>query len=152
MTDSRHLETLTNTYTSAPLADFPPIEEDPALQMAYTAAAAADERKGVNIVIFQVGDVSYLADYFVVVTGFSTVQVRAITRSVQAAMETEWERRPIRLEGQVEGNWVLMDYGELIVHVFLPETREFYDLEAFWSHANQRLYQPAESHSDPHRQ
>jgi ribosome-associated protein len=150
MTDFRNIETLTNTYTSAPLADFPPIEEDPALRMAYAAAAAADERKGANIVILQVGDVSYLADYFVVVTGFSSVQVRAITRAVQDALETDWNRRPLRLEGQMEGNWVLLDYGEIIVHVFLPETREFYDLEAFWGHANQRLYQPADAGQEPH--
>ena len=44
-------------------------------------------------------------------------------------------RRPLRVEGQMEGNWVLMDYGEVIVHIFLPEAREFYDLEAFWGHA-----------------
>ena len=69
------------------------------------------------------------------ITGFSTVQVRAIARSIEAALEDDWQRRPLRVEGQLEGNWVLMDYGEVIVHIFLPEAREFYDLEAFWGHA-----------------
>jgi ribosome-associated protein len=112
-----------------------PSPEDESLALARAIAAAAEDRKGANIVILQVGDVSYLADYFVLITGFSTVQVRAITRSIEVALEEGWQRRPLRVEGQMEGNWVLMDYGEVIVHIFLPEAREFYDLEAFWGHA-----------------
>ena len=112
-----------------------PSPGDESLALARAIAAAAEDRKGANIVILQVGDVSYLADYFVLITGFSTVQVRAIARSIEAALEDDWQRRPLRVEGQLEGNWVLMDYGEVIVHIFLPEAREFYDLEAFWGHA-----------------
>ncbi|MFM7471371.1 MAG: ribosome silencing factor [Nodosilinea sp. LVE1205-7] len=121
--------------TAAPSAD-------ESRQLAYDIAAAADERKGTNIVILPVADVSYLADYFVIITGFSTVQVRAITRSIEASLEEKWQRQPLRLEGQLEGNWVVMDYGDVIVHIFLPETREFYDLEAFWGHAPALVYQP----------
>jgi ribosome-associated protein len=132
----------TDTTTLQPSGGFPPVEDDAALQLAYAIAAAADERKGGNITLVQVGDVSYLADYFVIVTGFSTVQVRAITRSIEATLEEDYNRRPLRVEGQMEGNWILMDYGEVIVHVFMPEAREFYDLEAFWGHANQMLYYP----------
>jgi ribosome-associated protein len=131
-----------NTTTRQASAGFPPVEEDPALQLAYAIAAAADDRKGSNITLVQVGDVSYLADYFVIATGFSTVQVRAITRSIEAALEQDFNRRPLRVEGQMEGNWILMDYGEVMVHVFMPEARDFYDLEAFWGHANQMLYYP----------
>jgi len=142
MTNSQNRDTTTTMTPPQAAPGFPSLEEDAALQLAHAIAAAAAERKGANIMILQVGDVSYLADYFVVVTGFSTVQVRAITRSIEAALEQDWNRRPLRVEGQVEGNWVLMDYGEVIVHVFMPEAREFYDLEAFWGHANQMLYQP----------
>ncbi|MBE9136823.1 ribosome silencing factor [Nodosilinea sp. LEGE 07088] len=117
--------------------------DDDALRLAYAVAAAADERKAGNITILQVGDVSYLADYFVIATGFSAVQVRAITRSIEAALETDHNRRPLRVEGQGEGSWIVMDYGEVIAHIFMPEARDFYDLEAFWGHANQILYQPA---------
>ncbi|WP_035985890.1 ribosome silencing factor [Leptolyngbya sp. KIOST-1] len=130
-----------NTPASQPNPD-----EDGALQLAYTIAAAADERKAGNITILQVGDVSYLADYFVVATGFSAVQVRAITRSIEAALETDYNRRPLRVEGQGEGNWIVMDYGEVIAHIFMPEARDYYDLEAFWGHANQIVYQPSGPH------
>jgi ribosome-associated protein len=85
----------------------------------------------------KVSDVSYLADYFVVVTGFSNVQVRAIANSIEDRVEEEWQRRPLRTEGQMEGSWVLMDYGDVIVHIFLPKEREFYSLESFWGHAEQ---------------
>ncbi len=138
MTQSSHRQpaTATNVPPSAP-------DQDDALALAYAIAAAADERKAGNITILQVGDVSYLADYFVVATGFSAVQVRAITRSIETALETDHNRRPLRVEGQGEGSWIVMDYGEVIAHIFLPEARDFYDLEAFWGHAQQIVYQPS---------
>jgi ribosome-associated protein len=137
MTQSSHRQSTTTTDAPAPN----PAEDD-ALALAYAMAHAADERKAGNITILQVGDVSYLADYFVVATGFSAVQVRAITRSIEAALEDEWNRRPLRVEGQGDGSWIVMDYGEVIAHIFMPEARDYYDLEAFWGHANQVIYQP----------
>jgi ribosome-associated protein len=103
--------------------------------LALTIAQAADDRKGENIVILRVADVSYIADYFVIVTGFSRVQVRAISQSIEDQVETTWQRRPLRTEGQADGSWLLQDYGEVIVHIMLPHEREFYNLEAFWGHA-----------------
>jgi ribosome-associated protein len=103
--------------------------------LAMTIAQAADERKGADIRVLNVVDVSYLADYFVIVTGFSTAQVRAIARNITDTVDEQLERRPIRTEGQMEGNWVLQDYGDVIVHIFMPEAREYYGLEAFWGHA-----------------
>lgn len=108
---------------------------DEALLLAQTIAQAADERKGGDIHILKVGEVSYLADYFVIVTGFSTAQVRAICSTIAASVEETLGRLPLRTEGQSEGRWVLQDYGDVIVHVFMAEEREFYDLEAFWGHA-----------------
>lgn len=104
-------------------------------QLALTAAQAADDRKGGDVTILHVSEVSYLADYFVIVTGFSRTQVRAIAQAVEAAVEANWERQPLRREGQSESSWVVLDYGEMIVHVLLPELREYYNLEAFWGHA-----------------
>ncbi len=130
--------------TTTPATGIPSPDSDPALGLAFAIAAAAEDRKGADIAVLQVGDVSYLADYFVVITGFSATQVRAITRSIEAALDDHWNRRPLRVEGQSEGNWVLMDYGEVIAHVFMPEARDFYDLEAFWGHAHQIMYPPAE--------
>jgi ribosome-associated protein len=96
---------------------------------------AADDRKGEDIVLLKVGSVSYLADYFAIVTGFSKVQVRALSQSILARMEEECQRTCLRVEGQAEGSWVLLDYGDIIVHIMLPEERDYYSLEAFWGHA-----------------
>lgn len=115
----------------------PPNVEDTSYDVAQTIAQAADDRKGVDICLLNVVDVSYLADYFVVVTGFSNVQVRAIANSIEEKVEQQWHRLPLRVEGQMEGSWILMDYGDVIVHIFLPKEREFYGLEAFWGHAEQ---------------
>jgi len=110
-------------------------KQDESQNLAVTAAQAADDRKGGDIVLLKVAEVSYLADYFVMVTGFSKVQVRAISQSIQEKVETELQRQPLRMEGQAEGTWVLLDYGDVIVHILMPQEREFYNLEAFWGHA-----------------
>ncbi|MCS6815708.1 MAG: ribosome silencing factor [Cyanobacteria bacterium] len=109
--------------------------EDSGLQLALTIAKAADDRKATDIVILRVTDVSYLADYFVLATGLSNVQVRAISRSIEEAVELELQRYPQRIEGLSEGKWILQDYGDVIAHIFMPREREFYNLEAFWGHA-----------------
>lgn len=103
--------------------------------LALCLAEAADDRKGGDILVLQVVDVSYIADYFVIVTGFSRTQVRAITESMEQSAKENCNRLPIRQEGKTEGTWVLLDYGDVIAHVLMPEQREYYDLEAFWGHA-----------------
>ena len=108
---------------------------DASKQLVLAIAEAASDRKGGDLVLLRVSDVSYLADYFVLVTGFSRVQVRAISQGIQDKVEQEWQRRPLRIEGQADANWVLLDYGDAIVHILMPKEREFYNLEAFWSHA-----------------
>jgi ribosome-associated protein len=102
--------------------------------LALLAADACDDRKAVDIVLIRVDEVSSIADWFVIATGLSDVQVRAIARSVEDRLELEAGRMPLRKEGQSEGRWVLLDYGELIVHVLTPQERSYYDLEAFWGH------------------
>ncbi|MBW4518800.1 MAG: ribosome silencing factor [Scytolyngbya sp. HA4215-MV1] len=110
-------------------------DTDSGLQLALTAARASDDRKGSEITLLKVSQVSYLADYFVIVTGFSKAQVRAIARAVEEKVEELCHRSPIRVEGQGEGSWILQDYGDVIVHILMPQEREFYNLEAFWGHA-----------------
>lgn len=119
-----------------------PIDEA-AKALAMTIAEAADDRKAGDITILQTGDVSYLADYFVIATGFSRVQVRAIANSISTMVADQLGRQPLRTEGMSEGRWVLQDYGEVIAHVFMPDDREFYDLEAFWGHAERVEFVPA---------
>ena len=104
-------------------------------ELAMTIADAAADRKAGDIVILGVAEVSYVADYFVLVTGYSKVQVRAIAGAIADTVEQEWQQRPLRVEGQAEGNWVLQDYGDVLVHIMMPKEREFYNLEAFWGHA-----------------
>ena len=104
--------------------------------LAMAIAQAADDRKGSDIMVLKVSDVSYVADYFVIATGFSSVQVRAIARSIQEKVELEWQQLPLRVEGFAEGAWVLLDFGDVIAHIFMPKEREFYSLEAFWGHAD----------------
>ncbi len=107
--------------------------DDEARKLAITIAEAASDRKAGEILLLRVGDVSYLADYFVMMTGYSRVQVRAIAQAIEEKVETELQRLPLRTAGKVEGSWVLQDYGEVIVHIMMPKEREFYNLEAFWS-------------------
>lgn len=100
-----------------------------------TIIQAADERKAADLTLLKVTDVSYLADYFVIGTGFSRIQIRAIADAIEKKVAETCHRHPLRTEGKSEGNWILQDYGDVIVHLFLPQEREFYNLEAFWGHA-----------------
>ncbi|MDJ0723493.1 MAG: ribosome silencing factor [Prochloraceae cyanobacterium] len=104
-------------------------------KLARAIAIAAEDRKAADIVILEVAEVSYLADYFVIVTGFSQTQVRAISDSIEDKISKELDRNPLRVEGKSQGNWILQDYGDVIVHIMLEKDREFYNLEAFWGHA-----------------
>ena len=108
---------------------------DQTLELTSTIINAALDRKGDNIVVIKVSEVSYLADYFVIITGYSHVQVRAISQAIAQKVEQEKQLAPVGVEGQRENAWVLMDYGDVIVHILKPEEREFYNLEAFWSQA-----------------
>jgi ribosome-associated protein len=108
--------------------------------LALLAAEACDDRKAVDIRLIRVEEVSSLADWFVICSGLSDVQVRAIGRSVEDRLEEETGRLPLRREGQTEGSWVLLDYGEVIVHVLTPSERSYYDLESFWGHGEQERY------------
>ncbi|MFS8867971.1 ribosome silencing factor [Synechococcus sp. H65.1] len=108
---------------------------DPIYRMALTAARAAEEKKGGDIVLLDVSQVSTLADYFLLVSGYSLTQVRAIARAIEEKLWEEWQQRPRRIEGQDSSSWILMDYADLIVHVLMQNEREYYDLESFWIQA-----------------
>jgi len=114
-----------------------PIKEidDRTQLLVNTIVEAADDRKAADITILRVTEICYLSDYFIVLSGFSRTQVRAICDSIEEKVEGEYARKPIRVEGKNEASWILMDYGDILVHIFLPTEREFYNLEAFWGHA-----------------
>jgi ribosome-associated protein len=115
--------TLTNTTTEYTIE-----------QLAFLAAEAADDRKAGDMVLIDISEVSTLADYLLIVSGFSKVQLRAISGSIIDKIEEQLHRLPLRTEGQDRGGWILLDYGDAIVHIMMPEQREFYNLEAFWGH------------------
>ncbi|MGK7883469.1 MAG: ribosome silencing factor [Crocosphaera sp.] len=103
--------------------------------LALTIAQAAEDRKGSDITILKVTEVSFLTDYFVIITGFSRTQVKAIADAIEEKVYQTHQQVPRQTEGKQDGNWILQDFGDVIVHIFLPEEREFYNLEAFWGHA-----------------
>ncbi|MDX1998600.1 MAG: ribosome silencing factor [Thermoanaerobaculia bacterium] len=98
------------------------------------AVAAALDKKAENVRVLCLRPVSDFADYFLICTGTNDRQVQAIADAVQDALRAEGVR-PLHVEGERVGSWVLVDYGDLVVHVFQPEPRGFYGLERLWSDA-----------------
>ena len=99
------------------------------------AARAADDKNATDVVVLDVGDIIGITEAFVLASATNTRQVRTICEEVEFALKVEDELAPRSIEGMRDASWVLMDYGELVVHVFLLETRAFYDLERLWSDA-----------------
>ena len=101
-------------------------------EMALLAAKALDSKKGAEIKVMEVTELTSLADYFVICSGSSTTQINALCDIVEEKLETEGGEKPLRREGHRGGTWVLLDYGCVVVHVFNNEAREFYSLERLW--------------------
>ncbi len=108
----------------------------------------ADDRQAGDITILKVTQVSYLTDYFVIMTGFSRTQVRAIADAIDEKVEQSLGRLPLRVDGQTESLWIVQDYGDVIVHIFLAKEREFYNLEAFWGHGERIVFEPSRSRQE----
>ena len=102
---------------------------------ALIAARAADSKKATDIIVQEVRAALIITDYFVVVTGANNRQVDAITEAIEEALRKEAGIKPLGREGVEQQTWVLLDYGDFVVHIFQPELREFYRLEALWSDA-----------------
>jgi len=94
------------------------------------------ERKAINPILFEVAGLTSITDYFIVASGASNRQVQAISKHVMRRMREEGFRA-YGVEGEQEGHWVLMDYGDIIIHIFYQPVREFYDLEGLWTEAPQ---------------
>ena len=95
---------------------------------------AALEKKAKDLVILSVKEISAFADYFIICSGTSDRQVRAIAAAIQENLKTA-DILPLGIEGEAAGQWVLMDYDDVIIHIFLDPVRAFYDLERLWSEA-----------------
>lgn len=99
-----------------------------------TAVAAAEDKKAIDLVVLKLIEITSFADYFVICTGTSTRQVQAIADEIEDRLKQQ-KVRPLNIEGYHNAEWVLMDYGSMIVHVFSENSRRFYDLERLWRDA-----------------
>ncbi len=104
------------------------------LEAAQLCAEAADNKKAFDILILDLRGLTYITDYFVICSGSNTTQVSAISDEIGHALATTGEH-PSHVEGGAESRWVLMDYGDVVVHVFEEQTRIYYSLEKLWSDA-----------------
>jgi ribosome-associated protein len=111
-------------------------------EKAILCARAVLDRKAGDLVILEVKDLSSFTDYFLICSGNSDRQVQAIASHIEEKLGQKGIR-PLGVEGKREGRWILMDYGDVIVHVFHQPVREFYDLERLWSEAPRVELPPA---------
>lgn len=105
-------------------------------QLAVTAARAAADKKGLSTVVLDVGPLLAITDTFVITSGTNDRQVRTIAEEVEARVKQAGMGPPLRVEGLDDARWVLLDYGDVVIHVFLEEARQYYDLERLWSYAD----------------
>ena len=105
---------------------------EPSRHWVAIAAAAADAKQGDDIVVLDVGDVLAITDWFVITSARNQRQVRTIVDEVERQITEAGGPKPLRIEGLDDLRWVLIDYGEFVIHVFHEETRRYYELERLW--------------------
>jgi ribosome-associated protein len=107
------------------------VDRDAVLEWANTAACVADDKQGTDTVVLEVGAVLAITDFFVITSASNSRQVRTIADEIEKQLKTSGVAT-LREEGRSDLTWVLLDYGDLVVHVFLEETRRFYDIERLY--------------------
>lgn len=110
-------------------------EELDSKKLACVIARTLDDKLGKDITILNISNVSSLADYFVIVTGDSTPQVKSLMNNTKERIKELFSRAPIRMENDLKNRWNLLDYGDVVVHILHKEERETYAIEKFWSNA-----------------
>lgn len=110
-------------------------EPGDALALARQIVEIAEDRQASDIVMLDIRPLSLIADYFVICSGTSERQLTAINREIVDTLHRDVHRKPLQVEGRADSGWVVLDYGEVIVHIFSPPQREFYALEELWSEA-----------------
>lgn len=119
--------------------------------MARVAADAIFDKKGTDIVLLDVEKSFFLSDVFVIGTGSSRPNVQALADHVEERIGGEFGVKPLRVEGRNEGEWVLVDFGDIIVHLFQASAREYYSLERLWGDASRiRWEEPVVTDADFH--
>ncbi len=118
------------------------------LQLALAAARAADENRGRDIVILDLRELTPLFDYFVLASGSSRRQLHAMSEEIDHVLEDQMGDRRLGIEGYQDSRWILLDYGDVVIHLFEPETRDYYSLEQLWGGAKKVPFEPLARESD----
>ena len=105
------------------------------LELARLIADLASDKKGESIVLMDMRQVSPITDFFVIISAGSDRQLKAIVEHIELEIKKRFQLHPWHIEGTADHGWVLMDYGDVVVHGFLPEKRAYYDLEGLWKEA-----------------
>ena len=119
-----------------------PTADQGAIASALLAADALDDKKALDITLLDVGDLLQITEVFVLASGTSRRHVLSLGEEVADRIREEEGRKPLRVEGFEEGDWVLLDFGDLVVHVFQEQPRDFYDLERLWGDAPRIAWSP----------
>ena len=106
-----------------------------AFELARVAAMAADSKKATDIVLLDLSGQTDVCDYFLICTGANARLLDSVVDEIRVKVAANFGVKPISTEGRVGLTWVLMDYGSVVIHIFQPETREFYRLERLWADA-----------------
>jgi ribosome-associated protein len=114
-------------------------------RLAEVAAGLALDKKAADVVALDLREVAGYTDYFVLASGGSDRQAKAIHDGIHEGLKKQHGLLPRRVEGLAEARWILMDYLDVVVHVFTPETRDFYRLEHLWGDVPRRAFDPAEA-------
>ncbi|MGD9126122.1 MAG: ribosome silencing factor [Planctomycetia bacterium] len=116
--------------------------ENPSLQRAIVAAQTAVANRGQDLVILDLREVTPVFDYFVIATGTSRRQLHAMSEEIDHALEDGLGDRRLGIEGYNESRWILLDYGDVVIHLFEPSAREYYALEELWGKAKRVPFDP----------
>jgi ribosome-associated protein len=111
-----------------------PKATDDAVHAARVAAGAISDKKGENVSLLDLSGLLVVTDVFVIASGTSRRHVKTLAEDAEEALR-ELDRKPVRREGTEYGEWILLDYGDVVIHIFDQETREYYDLEHLWANA-----------------
>ena len=120
-------------------------------EQAIFIAQAAKDKKAEDVLVLEVGDLTSLADFFIFASGESDRQVRGLTSFIEKMMAMRYHTNPV-IEGKETANWILLDYGDIIVHIFRPDIRQYYALEKMWADAPQVPIPESEHQLSPPRQ
>jgi len=122
--------------------DATPGRSDAGRQRALVAARVAEENRGRDIVVLDMRELTPMFDYFVLATGTSRRQLHAMSEEIDHALEEGLGDRRLGIEGYDESRWILLDYGDVVIHLFEPETRKYYAIEELWGQAKRVPLQP----------